>query len=45
LRDEIERVVDHLPQFRIGNSGLELDRVPMFLVHVIAGPHLLVAVA
>jgi len=38
-------VIDHLAQFRIGNSAFELDRVPMLLVHVITRVHLFEAIA
>jgi hypothetical protein len=38
-------VVDHLSQFGIGNATLNLDGVPVFLVHVITGTDLLVSIA
>jgi len=38
-------VVDHLSQFDIRNATLNLDGVPVFLVHVITGTDLLVSIA
>jgi len=38
-------MVDHLAQFRVWNSAVNLDSVPMFFVHVVAGPNLLISVA
>src|SRR6266550_3331183 len=43
--NQVVRVIDHLPDLAIGNSCVELDRVPMFLVHVITRLDLLVSVA
>jgi len=37
-------MIDHFAEFDIGKT-FDLDRVPMLLVHVIAGTHLLVAIA
>jgi len=37
-------MVDHFSQLGISNAGLNLDSVPVFLVHVIAGPDLLVTI-
>jgi len=37
-------MVDHFSQFDIRNAALNLDGVPVFLVHVIARAHLLVPV-
>jgi len=38
-------VIDHFSQFRIWNSPVDFDRVPMLLVHVIARLDLLVSIA
>jgi len=45
LHDQLIRVIDHFPQVRIRNLSAELDRIPMFLVHVIAGTDLFVLIA
>jgi len=37
-------VIDHFPQVRVRNLSAELDRVPMFFVHVIAGTDLFVSI-
>src|SRR5213082_2283149 len=41
---ELRKMIDHFPQFSIGKT-FDLDRVPMLLVNVITGTHLLVAIA
>ena len=38
-------MINHFAQLRVRNAAVELDRVPMFFVHVIAGPDLLVSIA
>src|SRR5437667_10817057 len=38
-------MVDHVAQFRVWYSAVNLDSVPVFLVHVIARPNLLISVA
>jgi hypothetical protein len=38
-------MIDHPAQFSLWNSALDLDRIPMLLVHVITGTHLVVAIA
>jgi hypothetical protein len=38
-------MIDHPAQFSPWNSAIDLDRIPMLLVHVITGAHLLVAIA
>jgi len=38
-------VVDHLSQLGVGNAALNLDGIPVFLIHVITGPDLFVPVA
>jgi hypothetical protein len=45
LHDQLVRVIDHFPQVQVRNLSAELDRIPMFLVHVIAGTHLFVSIA
>jgi hypothetical protein len=38
-------VVDHFSQIGVWNSAFNLNGIPVFLVHVIAGPDLVVSVA
>jgi hypothetical protein len=38
-------MIDHPAQFCVRQTAVDLDRIPMFLIHVITGPHLLVTVA
>jgi hypothetical protein len=38
-------MVDQLAQFHVWYFAVNLHSVPMFLVHVIAGPNLLISVA
>jgi len=38
-------MVDHFAQFGLWNTTFDLHRVPMFLVHVITGSHLLITIA
>jgi len=38
-------VIDHFPQVRVRNLSAELDRIPMFFVHVIAGTDWFVSIA
>jgi hypothetical protein len=38
-------MVDHFSQLDIRDAGLKLNRVPVFLVHVITGRDLFVTVA
>src|SRR5947207_5603584 len=45
LDDELVGVIDHLFDLPLGDHSVERDGVPMFLVHVVAGLDLLVAVA
>jgi len=44
LGNESVRVVDHFSQLGIWNAALNLDGVPMFFVHVITRPDLLVTI-
>jgi len=37
-------VVDHFSKFDIRNAGLNLDGIPVFLVHVISGPDFVVPI-
>src|SRR6476659_6682839 len=43
--DQLVGMVDPFAQFVRRNPPAQLDRVPMLLVHVITGAHLLVAIA
>jgi hypothetical protein len=43
--DQVIRVIDHFAQFCFRDSTADLDSVPMFFIHVIAGLDLLVLVA
>src|SRR5437016_47418 len=45
LRHKLVRVINHFAQLRVWNSTVELDGVPMFFVHVVAGTDLLVSIA
>src|SRR5438105_786710 len=45
FENEIIRMIDHLTDLGIRNAGFYLDRVPVFFIHVIPGPDLLVAIA
>ena len=45
LHYQIVGVIDHLSDLSFWNDSIENDRVPVFLIHVIAGTHLLVAIA
>jgi hypothetical protein len=38
-------MIDHPAQFCIWQTAVDLDRIPMFLIHVITGPDLFVTVA
>jgi len=38
-------VINHFAQLGVRNSTVELDCVPMFFVHVVAGTDLLVSIA
>jgi len=38
-------MVDHFAQFCLWNTTFDLHRIPMFLVHVIPGSHLLITIA
>jgi len=37
-------MVDHFSQLGVSNTCINLDGVPVLLVHVITGPHLLVTI-
>jgi len=37
-------MVDHFSQLSVGNTGIDLDGVPVLLVHVITGRDLLVTI-
>jgi hypothetical protein len=38
-------MVDHFAQLGLRNTAFDLHRIPMFLVHVIPGSHLLITIA
>src|ERR1700693_4115452 len=44
FHDQIVGVVDHFLNLRRRNTAVELDRIPMFLFHVVSRTHLSLAV-
>jgi hypothetical protein len=45
FHNQLVRVIDHSPQLNSRDATLDLDSIPVFLVHVITGPDLFVSIA
>src|SRR6188472_1431914 len=45
FENQLVRVIDHFSEVRIRNASINFHRVPVLLIHVVAGRDLLVAIA